>query len=761
MSQGSVAPLVISTTPAADAFATLRRELFHHHPLVGNFDSSALYTDKDEQILHPYRAQLHNDVRPSPYTVRSGNTDLLTWYTRIEFAPTPLLLSLLAYPSPSDVVAQGEQIAFLRSICRKRLPLEPERLLSFMGTSPYANSYVAWMFPHSIAAHGHTHVVKVIHKRLAGTHAPQLVALLLDLAAQNTLPLLADEKIMEFADQWAKERVVLHALWRYLATRTLGGEVQAYLSDCLRADLPVYDRLLVLELLRGQGLPLTLLGGVVADRPHPLLEAYLTPHAIPIHGFAVAQSMLMGRFARPGEGNSGGLAVFLSNLGSTLANHKGVERMVTLTLADEVQLENQRSLINEITPGHWVLSLPLPLLHEADQHDMMHHESTITWWARQLLIRYRLVPDVVHVRYADNGSLAIAHAAKQLGAKVVFTVTPDPHRTMAKRYMEAPLPAIATHDALLFDLHKIFVADMLMREADGLVGIPGRADSEHLTRYFPQLTLHHNHRAKPLKVIAEGVTVWEAPGDFIEAGQAILQRLYAPHTALPRLNSAHCHRPVLLNVGRFSPVKQQDKLVMAWIESGAWRHFNLVLVGGNPTTPTAAEREILTAIQDLLIQYPDTAGRIALLPAMSNQEVRLLKAALVRLAPATLPHIYLCSSVKEEFGIAILEAMDAGLLAVGPQRGGLNSYLQDGVNGFLINTATTDSLTHSLRSLLHNAFLYPTRFHTIAAAGTQTMRDHFDIRQIAVAFGAYYHEVAGRYGVTASGKQKAEMADFP
>jgi D-inositol-3-phosphate glycosyltransferase len=760
MSQGSVAPLVISTTPAGDAFAELRRELFHHHPLVGNFDSSTGYDPKDEHAIRHYRAQLHNDVRPSPYTARSANTDLLTWYTRIEFAPTPLLLSLLSYPSPADVVAQGEQIAFLRSICRKRLPLEPERLLSFLGTSPYANSYVAWMLPHTIAAHGHSHVVKSLRKMLVSTRDPHLVTLLLDLASQNTLLLIADEETLEFAEQWAKERGVLHALWRYLATCTLGSDVQTYVRDYLRADLPVYDRLLVLELLRGQGLPLALLADIVEDRPHPLLEAYLVPPAIPTHGFTVAQSMLMGRFTRPGEGNSGGLAVFLSNLGSALANHNVVARMVTVTLADEAHLENQRSLMDEITPGHWVLSLPIPLLHEADQQDMMQHESTITWWARQLLTRYRLVPDVVHVRYADNGSLAIARTAKQLDAKVVFTVTPDPHRTMAKRYMETPLPAITTHDALLFDLHKIFVADMLMREADGLVGIPGRANSEHLTRYFPQLTLQNNHRAKPLKVIAEGVTVWEAPEDFIEGGQAVLQCLYTPHPVLPRLDSAHAARPVLLNVGRFSPVKQQDKLVMAWIESGAWRHFNLVLVGGNPTTPTAAEREILSSILELVNQYPDTAGRIALLPAISNQEIRLLEAALVRLAPAILPHIYLCSSVKEEFGIAILEAMDAGLLAVGPQRGGLSSYLQEGVNGFLINTATSDSLTHSLRTLLHNAFLNPTRFHTIAAAGTRTIRDRFDIRQIAGAFGAYYQEVAGRNGVTESGKQKVGMVDY-
>lgn len=742
MSQGFIAPFVTTVPPARDAFAELRRDLFHHHPLIGNFDSSPAYNDKDESHALRYRAQLHNEVRPSPYSSHNGKSDLLTWYTRIEFAPTPLLLSLYAYPSPSDVVAQGEQIAFLRAVSRKRLPLEPGRLLGFLGASDYATSYFAFALPHTIAAHGRISVLATFHKRLGIMQDPGLVATLLDLAAHHSLPIVNDEEILPFAERWATERQVRHAFWRYLATRPLDLPVQDYLLDTIASDLPLYDRLLAIEVLRGHGIPPGTLEKSLGANPHPLLTAHLYPAPIPTAGFTVAQSMLMGHFTRPGEGNSGGLSVFLAALGSTLADTGAVDRVVTVVLADEALLKNQTNLIEEITPGHWVLSLPLPISQEADQRTMMHHESTIAWWARHLLTRYHLQPHLLHVRYADNGSWAMVRAAKQVGATVAFTVTPDPHRTMATRFMENPIRDIREHDTLLFDLHKIFIADMILRESDGLVGIPGRANSEHLTRYFPQLTAQGTPKSKPLRIIAEGVTLWEAPADFEEAGRASVARLYETHPTQPRLDPTHAHRPILLNVGRFSPVKQQDKLVAAWLHSGLWQQFNLVLIGGNPAAPTATEADMVATIQELLNHHPKAAGRIALLPAMSNRDVRLLEAALVQFAPAPLPHIYACSSAKEEFGIAILEAMDAGLLAVGPLRGGLSSYLQDGVNGYLVNTATTESLSQSLRTLLQGAFQHKSRLRTIAEAGTHTVRTRFDLRRIATDFATYYAELS-------------------
>ena len=61
--------------------------------------------------------------------------------------------------------------------------------------------------------------------------------------------------------------------------------------------------------------------------------------------------------------------------------------------------------------------------------------------------------------------------------------------------------------------------------------------------------------------------------------------------------------------------------------------------------------------------------------------------------------IYACASIKEEFGIALLEAMACGLYVVAPAGGGPATYVEDGVTGRL--TATWDVV--ALRSAVSAA----------------------------------------------------------
>jgi glycosyltransferase involved in cell wall biosynthesis len=59
--------------------------------------------------------------------------------------------------------------------------------------------------------------------------------------------------------------------------------------------------------------------------------------------------------------------------------------------------------------------------------------------------------------------------------------------------------------------------------------------------------------------------------------------------------------------------------------------------------------------------------------------------------------VYACSSRKEEFGLALLEALAAGLPVVGPDRGGPPTYVEDGETGFLVDTTDLASLRTGLR----------------------------------------------------------------
>ncbi|ANZ41646.1 hypothetical protein BBK82_42565 [Lentzea guizhouensis] len=444
------------------------------------------------------------------------------------------------------------------------------------------------------------------------------------------------------------------------------------------------------------------------------------PLAPPATGPVVVQSMLIGGTARPGEGASGGLTVFLSSLAEALVRRPDIGRVVTVVLAAE-----PTTVTVEKSPGfdHWTVHVPVDSPTALAQPDMARHRAGITWWLTRLLPRCGLVPDVVHVRYSDDGSLAVADAARLLGAKLVFTVTPDPHRHLAERYLEDAdnLPA------MWFDLHRVRAADHLVARADQVITIGGRQDE--VLAHFPQLT------PESLQALEEGIALPPPP-----TNRSLVRELFAP-SALPRLDSSAEGLPVLLNVGRLHPLKQQGSLVRAWLEAGLHRRTALVVIGGSRTDRTPDEQAVLDEVLDLARSEPSARGRLAVLPAWSNHDVRRLQHELAATPPASgAPHVYACASAKEEFGIAVLEAMEAGLLAVGPQRGGLRCYIEEGRNGFLVDTSTARSLAAGLERVVRlGAATGP-----IAAAGQATVRGRFDINAVADPFAALYRGLSAK-----------------
>ena len=59
--------------------------------------------------------------------------------------------------------------------------------------------------------------------------------------------------------------------------------------------------------------------------------------------------------------------------------------------------------------------------------------------------------------------------------------------------------------------------------------------------------------------------------------------------------------------------------------------------------------------------------------------------------------VYACASEKEEFGLALLEAMATGLSVLGPSLGGPPTFIADGVTGTIANTATVAGVRAGLR----------------------------------------------------------------
>ncbi|MDX3658755.1 glycosyltransferase family 4 protein [Streptomyces sp. ID05-26A] len=442
------------------------------------------------------------------------------------------------------------------------------------------------------------------------------------------------------------------------------------------------------------------------------------PVAPPAAGPTIAQSMLIGGTARPGEGASGGLTVFLSSLADALVRRQDIGRVVTVVLAPE---PTTVTVTKNADLDHWTVHVPVDSPTALGQPDMAVHRAGITWWLTRLLPRCGLSPDVVHVRYSDDGSLAVADAARLLDAKLVFTVTPDPHRHLAERHRED----VADLTAMRFDLHRVRAADHLVERADQVITIGGRQD-EVLT-HFPQLV------PSALLALEEGIS--PAPP---ASGRSRITELSAP-SALPRLSASAEGLPVLLNVGRLHPMKQQPLLVRAWLEAGLQHSTALVIIGGSSTDRTPDEQAVLDEVLDLARSAPSARGRLAVLSAWTNHDIRVLQHELASAAPASgSPHVYACASAKEEFGIAVLEAMEAGLLAVGPQRGGLRCYIDQGHNGFLVDTSTSRSLGEELARVVG---LGPAAA-PIAAAGQRTVRERFHIDAVAEPFAALYRRLS-------------------
>ncbi|WP_410618739.1 glycosyltransferase family 4 protein [Amycolatopsis sp. cmx-8-4] len=612
--------------------------------------------------------------------------------------------------------------AALRALARAQVAPEPAEVLAATPETgdelidSLVTAVAMDVFGDAVVEHGPAAAAAALRAAAAGA-SPRRRILLLDLAERHALRCFPVPEVVAGVDG---DRGYRHAAMRYLSQ--CAGDpaaAEAIASIRERTDDP-YDGVLA-----------SICSARLADVPTDSPLWTVPPPDRP--GLTVAQSMLLGSFDHPGAGASGGLTVLLRHLGHALPRRPGIARVVTLTLLGRDRLAERPALAEPDGTGHVVLRLPVDAPGAPAQIDLSRHRPAITFLARQLLWLSGCTPDVVHVRYSDDGSAAIAQAARALGARTVFTLTADPHRSLAERHAAAgPADPVAAR----FDLHRMYTADRLVATADTLLGLPGRPGGE-LAGYFPRLRGHEPES------VAEGITLLPRVPTAEARQQRLAESLFAPSPGRPRLGDAARGLPIILSVGRLHPVKQQDLLVEAWLTRGLHRQTALVLVGGDPAAPTAEEAHVLDRILAVCAEHPEAAGRLAVLPAMSNEDVRLIEHGVTRWLPAPTPHLYVCPSRKEEFGIAVLEAMDAGLLVLGPRRGGLGHYVEHGHNGMLADTATLSRFADGLTAFVRAAAGDPVRARAAAAAGRATVARRFGIDRVAGRFAdVYQHSVA-------------------
>jgi glycosyltransferase involved in cell wall biosynthesis len=117
--------------------------------------------------------------------------------------------------------------------------------------------------------------------------------------------------------------------------------------------------------------------------------------------------------------------------------------------------------------------------------------------------------------------------------------------------------------------------------------------------------------------------------------------------------------------------------------------------------------------------------------------------------------VYVSASLKEEFGIAIIEAIASGLVVVAPRSGGPATFVDDGLTGVLADTASAGELTAAVQRALGLAG------DEVAAARAETarrrLRGRVGIEGMAGALDGVYrgavaaHRGGGRGGAAAAG----------
>ena len=462
-------------------------------------------------------------------------------------------------------------------------------------------------------------------------------------------------------------------------------------------------------------------------------------------GLTVAQLFLHADIdrdlSRAGAGDNGGVATLLVRLGDALATEPDVGRVLTLSRG------TARAALASLAPGEGHLLPPVPLLTEAVSAPQAWPSRVAAGRGIRRVLRAHRA-DVLHLRMAEVGSLAAAEVARELGIPVVFTLAPDPHAVIHALDMTGGLHRgnFGTEDERE---HYWFRARLVQRLT---------TDAAHLV-LFPRPRLQDDMRdllglditAQPdrFTVVPEGVDLRVSA-----AAAAELDRPGLPGPALAELDGLVAalpeHRrglPLVISVGRLHRVKGMATLVEAWAGDAELRErSNLLIVGGDMADPSPDEREQLDLIGEVLAQCPEAAEGVLMPGHRPNDVVSVwLAAARVGRPGGNGPAgIYVCSSLKEEFGLALLEALASGLVVVGPSAGGPATYIEDGATGVLVDTRCPAELAEAMRAAFDLATA-PDQDERIDRAVARVRAD-FTVQTMAERLGAIYAGAARTAG---------------
>lgn len=474
-------------------------------------------------------------------------------------------------------------------------------------------------------------------------------------------------------------------------------------------------------------------------------------------GLTVAQMFLHAdidpQLTRAGSGDNGGIATLLVRLGDALTTETArddataampVQRVITMSRGSAADALGSLSPIASTVHGHSYAAVPLlrdPVPSPAAWPLRVAAERGI-----RRVLRTSGTVDVLHLRMADVGSLAASNVARELGIPVVFTVAPDPHGIIHSLEASGSLTRENFGDIDATE-HYWFRARLVQRiagDAAHTVLFP----RPHLQRDIKDLvgidiTAHpERHTIVPEGIDLDVVDRAVAEASAFAGGAAPSAPLAQLVDLLDTLPADRRHLPLLISVGRLHRVKGMATIVQAWARGPLRDRANLLIVGGDLASPSLDEREQLTLINDVIAPEDHTSSGLLLSGHQPNDTVARWVAATRFGVPgfAAPAGVYVCGSLKEEFGIALLEAMASGLMVVAPSGGGPATYVLDGHTGFLTSTSNPAMLEAAIGDALDAVSAEQSDERT--ELSRSTVAESFTIQAMASALHTVYATVA-------------------
>jgi len=647
-----------------------------------------------------------------------------------------------------------ELASLLKSIVKTKTWVSPSLVLDRLGQSPHIDSLVRDIVRSHISIWDRENFCELVLMKI--DKGIKELSILLDILAEHRLKILREDKLEELLKRWGHDHEIFSALLRYIGECDVKTFIP-FLERKLQAisELPMFKAFTILDVLAqiGDRGCLSILERFRAhisrakDQPATtVLSEYteLASREIGLRevmhkrtnkkGAVLVQCAFYGDIARPGQSEGGGLATLLTTLGNSMARSNELDRIYTLFLFSlETDYWNLRLIEPRGDENHYIVRIPVSFPAHDRSNQFMIHEYEIMRAVQRALEQHCIDPDIFHIRYSDNASKALAILSKRLKKKLVFTLTSDPQRNLSGK--DGRLLNMAEEETL-FNMNKVYIADRLVESADGIILIGHERKNDQIIPYFPTLWIIPELLRKPLDIVPEGIDMKV----YLKNGESYdkFLELLTDHEGHYKLENAYMERPIILNAGRLNRVKGQHLLLDAWVQSKLSEIYNLVLVGGNLESPNSSEHMILQLIDNTMEDHPELKGRFCLLSALPNREIRLFERAIMERINAKMPNVYACSSIKEEFGISILEAMSVGFLAIAPLNGGVSSYIEDGKNGYLIETHNATAIKLGMESVLLSRGVSSRELRAIAKKGKVYVSRVFDIDKVARIFSRFY-----------------------